>query len=83
LHIGGEEFDDWFEVECVVAIVHRGALCAAVGDELFGECFRDVFHLVWFLSLEDPIGPVTNPPDQMGLDRSHSEYIKRRTQSES
>jgi hypothetical protein len=32
-----EEFDDGFEVERVVAFVHRGALCATVGEKLFGE----------------------------------------------
>jgi hypothetical protein len=66
MRVGGEEFDYGFEVECIVAFVHCGALRAAVGEELFGECFGDEFHLVWFLSLSDPIGPVTNPPDQWG-----------------
>ena len=32
-----EEFDDRLEVQSVFALVHRGALRAAVGEELFGE----------------------------------------------
>jgi hypothetical protein len=74
LRVGGEEFDDGFEVECVVASVHRGALRAAVGEELFSECFGDECHLVWFLSLEDPIGPVTNPPDRWGTTGTKPTY---------
>jgi len=38
LRVGGEELDDWFEVECVVTFVHRGALSTAVREELLGEC---------------------------------------------
>ena len=44
LRVGREEFDDGFEVDCVVAFVHRGALCSAVGEELFGERFGDECH---------------------------------------
>ena len=33
LCVGREELDDGFEVECVVAFVHLGALRAAVGEK--------------------------------------------------
>jgi hypothetical protein len=34
----GGEFDEaHIEVRCIFAFVHCGALCAAVGEELFGE----------------------------------------------
>ena len=39
-----EELDDGLEVQSVFALVHRGALRAAVGEELFGECFGDECH---------------------------------------
>ncbi len=39
-----EEPDDGFEVERSGVLVHRGALRAAVGEELFGLGFGDEFH---------------------------------------
>jgi hypothetical protein len=41
LGVGGEELDDGLEVECAGALVDRGALRDAVGEELFGLCFGD------------------------------------------
>jgi hypothetical protein len=39
LRIRREEFDDGLEVECILAFVDGSELCAAVGEELWGECF--------------------------------------------
>ena len=66
LRIGGEEFDDGLEVECVVALVHCGALRAAVPKPMTLITDSLAEQLLAFLSLEDPIGPVTNPPDRWG-----------------
>jgi len=44
LGVGREEFDDGLEVERSVAFVDGSALRAAVGEELFGECFGDECH---------------------------------------
>ncbi len=44
LGVGGEEFNDGLEVERAGVLVDRGALRAAVGEELFGLCFGDEFH---------------------------------------
>jgi hypothetical protein len=44
LSVGCKKFDNGFKVECGFAFVHRGVLCTAVGEELFGECFGDECH---------------------------------------
>jgi hypothetical protein len=44
LGIGREEFDDGLEVDGVFAFIPRGALSAAVGEQLFGMCFSDECH---------------------------------------
>jgi len=39
-----EQFDHGLEIECAGVLIDRGALRAAVGEELFGLCFGDEFH---------------------------------------
>jgi hypothetical protein len=77
LRVGGEEFGDGFEVDCSFVFVDGGALGAAVGEEFFGESFGDEFHLVWFLSLEDPIGPFEERQGPMGSDLGTKQIISQ------
>ena len=41
LGVGGVELDDGLEVERLVLSIDGGALCDAIGEELFGLCFGD------------------------------------------
>jgi hypothetical protein len=44
LRIGRKQFDDGPEAECALVGIYGGALCAAVGEELFDLCLSDEFH---------------------------------------